>query len=178
MTRRFAIACMLGVALSGCAQPPNDKYNALGFSAWGVRAAPIVELGYSGPAKDPAEVAIVLTNGETYVIQVRLPDGSKVERQRFADNGIPFLSARTYQLHLLPGTYLIEFCFHKQDPNVSVRCSETITRPVELQAGQVTLFSQRLSRRTWEVVQLPGQEWAAEARQHFDTVMVKAKAPT
>lgn len=110
-----------------------------------------LKLAYAGPVKPLSDVGVISFSRPMYVVSVN--GDYKWSKQNYFRKGLQ--SVGVSQVHFLPGTYDLEFCFFYTDPREKGRCITTVKRKVDLQAGSMTFFKLvTVGRDGWTVDQL------------------------
>lgn len=119
--------------------------------------SPEILIGYTGEIKNLSEVAVLTRYNSIYIESI---NGNKeftrisYPKQKF------ILEPNGNQLHLLPGTYDIEFCFKYLNTYGNTiekaSCVGTITKKMNLVAGQqISLLREHPTKDTWSIKERP-----------------------
>lgn len=136
--------------LSGCGSlGPGNKYSQL--PTFGSMYSKTVVLAYEGNARPLSEVGVVSHDLILNIVSVN--GKTDFANQTMKISGV--YPTGPNQLHLLPGAYNIEFCFKYVETHgnsqSAAQCTSTITKSIELKAGQAVFFS-------W--IELAGNRWS------------------
>ncbi|MDR7092653.1 hypothetical protein [Hydrogenophaga laconesensis] len=131
---RRSLMVLLAVWLAGCAFPQNYANMPRFASLYSKR----VTLGYAGEPRPLSDVGVISHDAILYLVSV---NGEKTFGVRhLIDKGLLYGTGPN-QLHVVPGTYELEFCFHESNSNYTRWCKSNVVKTVRIEAGQLTFFS-------------------------------------
>lgn len=178
--RTLFLACGAVLLLGGCAIKPVNYGDVSGFMGMGFIAKKTVILAYDGEVKPMSEVGVLALDARLRVRGIRAENGEATNIRKFSKGGLGIINTpNDEQIHLLPGRYVLSFCFYIDNGNQGavIYCRNNLDIPVDVHANDVLQFSWANEQRgQWSVLNQPA---TAEVRQRvakdFSDVMAAAK---
>lgn len=139
----FVFYGFAGLMMSACStQLTYSNLPRLGFMY-----SKQIDLAYPGPVRSLGEVAVVSHQAALDIVSL---DGRK-DYAFTSWNERGFHKSGAYQLHVSPGTHILEFCFSFSGPNIGARCMTTYSKRLEVKAGDMKFLELYMHGKTWSV---------------------------
>jgi hypothetical protein len=178
MKNRLCIfICTLLIA--GCATSPAYYGDESGFMGLGFIAKKTVTITYDGPLRPLHETGIIALDSRLTIRSIRTPNGEIVNTRKVTKGGLGIINTpNDEQLHFLPGTYILSFCFFINVNQGTMFCKTPLDTPVTISKNEVAQLSWSGAKNGgWTVIR---QEISDEIRQRitsdFSEVITTAKS--
>lgn len=148
------------ITLSGCSTQNTQLVRLNDIPLAGVLYSNTIILAYDKDIQPISDVSVISQQDGLYITSIN--GGKDFQKRRFGTRGYMY-STGANQLHLIPGSYDIEFCFSINTGNSYISCRSTIKKNFQLTKGQKIYLSVSYpSSGTWDVAkrQLTPQEFS------------------